>query len=75
MNDAERRLKVQERLEDIKAHPDRHRHTFSGLTACCTIDGVLVLQLQEAHEHVGCGMNGGRQCDVVSGPCACGAWH
>jgi hypothetical protein len=30
----------------------------------------------EAHEeHASHGSNGGRRCDVSSGPCSCGAWH
>jgi hypothetical protein len=33
----------------------------------------LVLEILEAHD-VG-RTNGGRKCDVLAGPCACGAWH
>ena len=46
------------------------------LTDCCTIDGILILSLTDAHErNVDLGTNGGRRCDVSSGPCSCGAWH
>ncbi len=37
---------------------------------------VLDTALVEAHSvYASLGMNGGQRCDVVSGPCACGAWH
>lgn len=65
----------EERLRDIREHPERHRHDFGGLTACCMMNGALDLGLQEAHSSVWLGTNGGVRCDVVSGPCACGAWH
>ncbi len=63
-------------LKDIKEHPERHRHSFEGLSGCCTLDGVLDMSLMDAHErHASLGRNGGRSCDVISGPCSCGAWH
>jgi hypothetical protein len=63
-------------LADIKEHPENHRHGFCELTPCCTVDGVLVLSLMDAHaEFVDLGTNGGTKCDVWTGPCACGAWH
>ena len=40
------------------------------------INGCLDLRLMEAHsQYVDMGTNGGVQCDVTEGPCACGAWH
>ena len=65
---------VTKRLEDIKAHPENHRHDFGSLTRCCMVNGVMDLSIMEAHEGL-LGSNGGVGCDVTSGPCACGAWH
>lgn len=66
----------QERLADIKEHPEAHRHEFQTLQICCMESGALDLQLLDAHaEHINMGTNGGVRCDVTSGPCACGAWH
>lgn len=65
---------IQSRLRDIREHPEKHRHSFEELQRCCMIDDVLDLRLMEEHEGV-YGSNGGRRCDVSSGPCACGAWH
>jgi hexokinase len=66
----------QEKLQEIKEHPERHRHTFEELTSCCMHGDALDLQLMEAHaKYAPLGTNGGRRCDVSRGPCACGAWH
>lgn len=66
----------QERLDDIKRHPENHRHDFEGLQRCCFADGALDLGLMEAHQkHASLGTNGSQKCDVTRGPCACGAWH
>ncbi len=66
----------EEALEDIKTHPEQHRHTFDGLHQCCTLNGAIDMSLMEAHErYASLGMNGGRRCDVTSGPCSCGGWH
>lgn len=63
-------------LEDIKNNPKKHRHDLGGLSRCCTIDGIIYPHLMDAHaEYVDLGTNGGRRCDVVRGPCNCGAWH
>ena len=68
--------KTRERLKEIREHPEKHRHDFSGLQACCLIDGALDTAVMEAHEvYASQGTNGGRRCDVSSGPCSCGAWH
>lgn len=37
-------------------------------------DGAIDLGKIDAFEG-SCGSNGGRGCDVTSGPCSCGAWH
>jgi len=67
---------VKERIDDIKKHPELHHHTFEGLQRCCMTGRVLDTALVEAHSvYASLGMNGGQRCDVVSGPCACGAWH
>lgn len=64
----------EEKAQDIREHPERHRHNFEDLTKCCFVDGALDLSLMQMHEqHVG--RNGGVRCDVTEGPCACGAWH
>lgn len=67
----------EERLEDIKKCPENHLHgDFGALVACCLINGAIDLSLMEAHSKHGLlGSNGGTACDVLSGPCACGAWH
>ena len=61
---------------DLRNHPERHRHGFEELIACCTVDGILDMDLIERHTYfVDLGKNGGVRCDVTSGPCSCGAWH
>ena len=66
----------EEKLKEIKERPELHRHTFEALQRCCMHAGALDMQIMEAHEtHASVGTNGGRRCDVTSGPCACGAWH
>ena len=66
----------EEVLEDIKQHPERHRHDLNGLTACYMIGGAVDISLMDVHsQYVDLGTNGGIRCDVVKGPCACGAWH
>jgi hypothetical protein len=66
----------EEKLMEVKEHPERHRHTFEELTRCCMHGDALDLQLMDAHEkHASLGTNGGRRCDVSRGPCACGSWH
>lgn len=63
-----------ERLKDIKANPEKHRHDFISLQRCCFVNGAIDLGLMEAHEGLA-GSNGGSRCDVRQGPCSCGAWH
>lgn len=67
---------IDAKIADIKEHPENHKHDFNDLTACCMIDGAMVLQVMDAHsEYVNMGTNGGIRCDVTKGPCACGATH
>lgn len=65
--------KTQEKLRDIREHPERHRHDFFALQSCCMVDGALSALLMDAHPALG--RNGGQKCDVTEGPCSCGAWH
>ena len=64
---------LEERLQDIKDHPEKHRHSWEGLQACCITDGAFNGALMVAHEGL-IGSNGAR-CDVSEGPCSCGGWH
>ena len=63
----------EEVLRDIREHPENHRHTFEALTACCMVNGAIDLSIMDAHEGIVKGIN--RNCDVTTGPCACGGWH
>ncbi|MCC6934209.1 MAG: hypothetical protein IT406_00735 [Candidatus Yanofskybacteria bacterium] len=56
-----RRADVGPRFEDVVAHAT----TPSG-----AIDAAKLEELEGRF-----GFNGGRGCDVSSGPCSCGAWH
>lgn len=65
-----------ERIADIKEHPERHRHDFADLQRCCMDGGALNTALLQAHQdYAPVGTNGGVRCDVTSGPCSCGGWH
>lgn len=68
---------AEERLKDIKEHPERHKHgDLNGIIACSIVDGAIDSMLFEAHsQYASCGYNGGQSCDVTRGPCSCGAWH
>lgn len=61
-------------LEDIKTRPENHKHTYRELINCCKLGGVIDVILMEAHVGLA-GKNNGLSCDVVEGPCGCGAWH
>jgi len=64
-----------ELIKDIQERPDRHRHRdLNELTICCMVNGSIDSLAWQAHEGLQ-GRNGGKGCDVSSGPCACGAWH
>ncbi len=64
-------------LQELKENPERHLHIdLQGLHSCCFIDGAIDIALIDAHsQYIDMGTNGGVRCDVISGPCACGAWH
>ena len=53
--------------------------TFDDVTRASmrpTEDGTPAIVLSELSQFEGrYGYNGGRGCDVASGPCSCGAWH
>lgn len=69
-------MTASEKISDIKANPDKHKHDFDDLTACCMVNGCLDVAVMDAHQaYVDMGTNGGVRCDVTAGPCACGAWH
>jgi hypothetical protein len=69
-------MTLEEKLKDVKENPAQHRHTFDELQRCCFHGGALDTRLMAAHEtYAAVGSNGGRTCDVTSGPCSCGAWH
>ena len=69
-------MTFEERIADIKEHPERHRHDFTALQQCCMQDGALNLAIMDAHQlYASLGTNGGVRCDVTEGPCACGGWH
>jgi len=63
-------------LKDIKEYPERHRHDFAGLYACCVINDVLHAWLLQAHsQYAPVGITAGIPCDTIKGPCSCGSWH
>ena len=67
-------MTYKEKLKDIKENPSKHKHTFAGLLYCCGTDKGINGALMEAHElYVKVRENS--RCDVIEGPCACGAWH
>lgn len=39
-------------LADIKAHPERHQHSFDELMSCCMTDGAVDMGIMEAHEGI-----------------------
>lgn len=70
-------MTLEERLAEIKEHPELHHHDdLSELARCSMHENVITLMLFAAHErYAPLGYNGGRRCDVRRGPCSCGAWH
>jgi hypothetical protein len=70
------RAATEEKIDDIRQHPDQHQHDYAGLVRCSMINGAIDVAVMEAHaQYVNIGTNGGARCDVTEGPCACGAWH
>lgn len=68
-----------EKLTEIREHPERHRHQdLSELQACCITvhegTACIDLELMDAHKGTVPQRNPGG-CDVIEGPCSCGAWH
>ena len=61
-----------EKLKEVKEHPERHRHTFEALQQCCWTGEALDLMLMQKHEGV---FPGRPNCDVSAGHCACGGHH
>ncbi len=63
--------------KQIETRPDLHIHKDENeLMKCCQVHGAIDLSLLEAHgKFVNLGTNGGTRCDVLTGMCACGAWH
>lgn len=63
-------------LQDLKDHPEKHKHNWGDLAQCCMIGGALDITLMDLHSQlVDLGTNGGVRCDTIKGPCACGAFH
>ncbi|MDE2001394.1 MAG: hypothetical protein KGI60_02385 [Patescibacteria group bacterium] len=64
-------------VEQIKEFPEKHVHKDADeLYRCCMVKRAIDQTLVQAHgDFVDMGSNAGTRCDVVSGPCACGAWH
>lgn len=67
-------MTIEEKEKDIKEHPENHRHTFEGLQSCCIVEDAVVLHLMDLHQGSVPQQNPGG-CDVIDGPCSCGAWH
>ena len=63
-----------EKLNHIRDNPENHQHNFDDLIRCCTVNGVIDPELMEEHRKIIPQRNPGG-CDVISGPCSCGAWH
>lgn len=53
---------------------ERKNGSFNGLINHASTKEGVDLRMIEAEEGR-YGSNGGRGCDVISGPCSCGAWH
>ncbi|MFA6603838.1 MAG: hypothetical protein WCT10_03255 [Patescibacteria group bacterium] len=67
-----------QRLREISERPEEHYcHDVAEFNACCMVGGNFDRMLAEAHlaRYGNYGRNGGTACDVIEGPCACGAWH
>lgn len=66
-------------ISDIRHHPERHRHTFKELLACCMdpAHDALDLEAMDAHgKYAPIKVNETKDnCDVTEGPCACDDVH
>ncbi len=66
-------MDIEERIEDIKNNPERHRHRhINDVIECSIVDGAIVITLVQAHEGTS---KYGSRCDVEEGSCSCGGWH
>ncbi len=70
------------KMREIREYPELHVHKdLNDLHRCCMVatgDGgrALDISLLQAHSDASAvGYNGGTACDVLDGPCSCGAWH
>ena len=67
---------IKQKEKDIKEHPENHLHDYNELLSCCIFNGALDLSIMDLHsQYIDLGTNGGTKCDVIDGPCSCGAWH
>lgn len=62
-------------LQGLQESPELHQHSFTALTACCTIGGAVDHELWELHAIVLERPANPGVCNVASGPCACRGWH
>lgn len=63
-------------IEEIKKNPEKHIHEMNALLVCASFNGAINTAVLTAHsEYLDLGTNGGVKCDVILGPCSCGAWH
>jgi hypothetical protein len=60
--------------KDTQNEKARIGPTFDDVVRHVTRNGVVDLAALDALEGR-YGTNGGRGCDVLRGPCSCGAWH
>ncbi|MFH1671535.1 MAG: hypothetical protein ABH889_02050 [Candidatus Portnoybacteria bacterium] len=67
-------VKIREFAMTIIGVPDVIGGDFNDVVAyAMTPDGIDLRKMEELEGRFG--TNGGRGCDVRSGPCSCGAWH
>lgn len=63
-------------IEEIRKNPEKHVHEMNALLVCASFNGAINTAVLTAHsEYLNLGTNGGIRCDVILGPCSCGAWH
>ena len=68
-------MTLEEKLQDIKDHPENHRHSWAELQACCMTGDAFNGGLMVAHEGLVKNEGVPLRCDVNEGPCSCGGWH
>jgi hypothetical protein len=64
-------------IDQLRHHPERHVHRFrEELEKCCKVNGQFAPVLLELHYIYSKIHNANNDpCDVLEGPCTCGAWH